>query len=364
MKLDALISEGRFIVGPGRQDAPLALPPLEFGNVQPIELRGWERSQTGDLVAVDLSSYQITLQVGQPNTRPALGFWQLTTSEGVSEPIASRASANDVTDALQNAFGACLVEGGGGSYIVTLVQPGVWLLPSATFQGNTLSNVLVFQISPGTVSTPAQYRIEVLEVAPARIVPANWSADDTTPVNSFAQVSGKLWLLTLSALADNGFFTLVVDGVETDFINFNGNAYSVAVALAAVGKPAEVFPNNEGGYWVKFITAPIACSVGGNLVILPFSQGNLDLTSTGIRELLDGLQFTGVKLTVLLVKDGQTVTAASADVMLQMPINQPATITIDAPLMAGLTFAISDDQAYLQVYQNGIHVGDVALNAP
>lgn len=365
MRLDALIGQTRFIVGPGRQDTPLAFPPLEFGNVIPVDLHMWRESADGSLVAVDLSTYQITLLLGKANSRAALGFWQLTTTAGTSLAITSRAEKEAVQTALQHgAFTACIVEGGNGSYIVTLARPGIWALPSATFQGNTLSNVLVFQITPGTATTPAQYRVEVLEVAPARIIPANWSAGDTTPVNTFTQTSGRLWSLVLSPFVDNGFFTLTVDGTTTDFVDFSGGSYSIALALAAAGKPANVIPNGSGGYWVKFLVNVTAASVGGELVILPFSQGNLDLTSTGVRELLDGLQFTDVKLAVILVKDGQTGTVASADVMLTMPVNQPAMITIDAPQMAGLTFAISDNETHLLVYQNGVLIGSVPLEAP
>jgi len=363
MKLNALINQSRFITGPGTPDAPLFLPPLVFGNVVPIELRGWSECADGSLAAVDLSTYQISLLVGKSNSRPTLGFWQLTTTYGTSTAIASRATKEEVEAALVYAFASCTVEGGNGSYIISLVQPGIWALPTATFQGNTLSNVLVFEITPGTVDTPAQYRVEVLEVAPARIVPADWTAGDTTPVNTFTQVSGRLWELVLSPSVDNGFFTLTVDGDETEFIDYAGGAYAILVALTAADKAATVIPNGTGGYWVKFAADVTTASVGGNLVILPFSEGNLDLTSTGVRELLDGLQFTDVKLTVVLVKDGQTITAAIADAMLVMPVNQPATITIDAPRMAGLTFAISDDESYLEVYQNGELIGTVALNA-
>jgi len=362
MKLNALFGQSRFITGPGTPDAPLFLPPLEFGNVLPIELRAWREGADGLLSAVDLSDYQITLWVGKPNSRPTLGYWQIATTYGTSNAIASRATKEEVEAALVPAFASCTVEGGNGSYIITLADSGVWTLPTATFQGNTLSNVLVFEITPGTTETPAQYRVEVLEVAPARIVPANWTAGDTTPVSTFTQVSGLLWQLVLSSMADNGFFTLTVDTVTTEFIDYAGGAYAISVALSAINKAATVVPDGTGGYWVKFAATVGAASVGGNLVILPFSEGNLDLTSTGIRELLDGLQFTDVKLCVLLVKDGQTETVASADVMLTMPVNQPATITVDAPQMAGLTFAISDDEAYLEVYQNGVLMGSVALN--
>lgn len=367
MRLDALIGgrQSRFITGPGQLDTPLALPLLEFGNVLPIDLHAWKESTDGSLVAVDLDTYQISLLVGKPNSRAALGFWKLTTTAGTSGYMRARATNEDVQWALQQgAFTACTVEGGNGSYIVTLAQPGIWALPTATFYGNTLSNVLVFEITPGTATTPAQYRIGVLEVAPARVIPADWSAGNTTPTNTFTQTSGRLWSLVLSSFVDNGFFTLTVDGVTTDFVNFNGGAYGIARALAVAGKPAQAVPNGNGGYWVSFAVNVAAASVGGNLIILPFSQGNLDLTSTGVRELLDGLQFTDVKLALTLVKDGQTITAASTDVVLTMPINQPATITIDAPQMAGLSFSISSDGAYMLVYRNGELIAQTALNAP
>ncbi len=364
MKLNILLPENRFIVSEGRPDAPVYLPPLTFGDVIPIELRAWRKTQSGDLAAVDLADYQISLWVGKPNQRPTLGFWQLTTVFGASRAIPVRASNEEVATALGDTFGEVTVTGGNGSYIVTLVAVGVWALPTATFQGNTLSSVLVFEITPGTTETPAQYRVEVLEVAPARVIPENWTEGDTDPVSTFTQTSGKLWELVLSEFADNGFFTLVVDDTETDFIDFSADAYNIAVALAAIGETATVVPNGTGGFWVKFADVVTTATVGGNLVILPFSEGNLDLTSTGVRELLDGLQFNSAKLSVLLVKDGQTITAASIDAMLQMPVNQPATISIDSPQMAGLSFAVSDDGAYLHVYENGEWLYDIPLNAP
>lgn len=364
MKLNALIPEGRFIVSSGRQDAALFLPSIEFGNTLPIELHGWDKAANGSLIAVDLSSYDKTLLVGPPNTRPTLGFWQLTTTAGISFPIASRASAQEVVAGLNGAFPAnTMVTGSNGSYIVTLASAGIWTLPTATFQGNTLSSVLVFQITPGTSLTPAQYRIEVLEVAPARIVPVNWSAGNTTPASSFTQVSGRLWQLILDQSVTAGFFTLTVDGETTGFLSPLGDAYMLEVALAAIGKDADVEPDGTGGYYVSFEADVTVASVGGNLVILPSSQGNLALSSTGIRELLDGLQFATVKLSVIITKDGTLVTCASADVILRMPVNQPATIVIDAPLMAGLTFAISEDESYLLVYRDGTLIGEVPLNA-
>lgn len=322
MKLNALLGQNRFIVGQGRRDAPLLLPPLEFGNVVPVELRAWVESASGALVTVDLSAYQITLLVGKPNSRPALGFWQLTTVYGASRAIASRASVEAVAVALGDTFGPVSVEGGGGSYLVTLVAVGVWALPTATFEGNTISAVTITEVTPGTVDTPAQYRVEVLEEGPGRIVPDDWDTGNTTPVNTFTQTSGRLWSLVLDTRVDNGFFTLTVDGVTTDFVSFGVGSYGVELALAVIGKPASVLPDERGGYWVKFAENVAAASVGGNLVILPYQTGNLDLTSTGVRELLDGLQFTSVKLVVLLAKEGENVTVAS-DVMLLMPVNQP-----------------------------------------
>lgn len=364
MKLNALEGQSRFIVNQTRVDSPLMLPPLFFGDVTLVELRLFRETARG-LMAVDLSTYDISLLVGPPNVRPSLGFWQLTTTEGTSPFISARASAESAQLALRNAFGMCVVDGGQGSYIVTVASAGVWALPTATFQGDTLSNVLVFQITPGTSETPAQYRIEVLEVAPARIIPADWSTGSTTPTNTFTQVSGRLWQLNLDPKADSGFFTLTVDGVTTGFVSLLCGAYDVAQALATIGKPAQVeIRANGSGFYILFSEDVTIASVGGNAVILPYQTGVLDLTSTGIRELLDGAQFAPVKLTVIIVKDGQTITAASADVTLQMPINQPATITIDAPQMAGLSFSISEDGAYMNVYKNGELIAVTPLSNP
>lgn len=364
MRLNLLQSENRFIVSPDRPDSPLKFAPLMFGDIRTVQLCVFDKAQNGSLYAVDVDSYEITLLVGPPNTRPSLGFWQLETATGTSPQIASRATKEEVATALGSAFGPVTVEGGEGSYIVTVDAVGIWALPTATFQGNTLSDVLVFQITPGTAETSAQYRIEVLEVAPARVIPADWAAGSTTPTNTLTLVSGRLWQLTLDPEAYGGFFTITVDGVTTAFISVLTGSLDIQIALCNAGRTAVVQPNGVGGFFILFLNTVAVASVGGNTVILPFQEGVLDLTSTGIRELLDGLQFAPVKLAVKLVKDGETVTAAIGDFMLQMPINQPATIEIDAPQMAGLTFAISDDQAYMHVYQNGTWLYDIPLNTP
>lgn len=364
MRLNLLKSESRFIVSPDRPDAPLKSPPLFFGDETPVQLCVFDKASDGSLYAVDVSSYEVTLLVGPPNTRPTLGFWQLTTTLGTSPQIASRASKEDVETALGSAFGPVTVEGSEGSYIVTVDAVGIWVLPTATFQGNTLSDVLVFEITPGTAETSAQYRVEVLEVAPARIIPASWAVGNTTPASTITLVSGKLWQLTLDPAINGGFFTITVDGTETGFISALTGSYDIQIALCAAGKAAVVQPNGIGGFFILFVNTVAACTVGGSTVILPFLDAVLDLTGTGIRELLDGLQFAPVKVSVQLVADGETITAASGDFMLQMPINQPATIEIDSPQMAGLSFAISNDQAYMHVYQNGTLLYDIPLNAP
>lgn len=364
MNLDILLGQNRFIVGSGRLDAPLIMPPLFFGDTMPVQLRAWELGANGIPSAVSLDDYDITLLVGPPNTRPSLGFWQVTTTAGVSSAIPARADAQTVRDALSHAFGEVTVDGGNGSYVVTLVQAGVWALPSATFQGNTLSGVLIFQVTAGTTETPAQYRMEVLEIAPGRIIPASWSDGDTTVANSFTQISGSLWMLTLDSRIDSGFFSLTVDGVTTQFLMNDVAGYQIAMALSAIGKPATIQPNGSGGFFVSFIGSVTAASVNSHLVILPYMVSALALTSSGVRELLDGLQFAPVNMSILLTKDGKTFTAASTDMVLQMPVNQPALIVIDAPEMAGLTFSISDDQSYMQVYQNGILISSIILNTP
>ena len=362
MNLNILEDEGRFIVDPARVDTPLAIPPFLFGDVKPISLHCYRKTGRG-LVAVDLADYQITLRLGPPNVRPSLGFWQLSTTEGSSPFISARANAQEVQDAMQAAFGANTVEGGQGSYVVTVGGAGIWTLPTATFHGATLSDVLVFQISSGTVTTPAQYRVELLEVAPARVIPDDWTAGNTTPSNSFTQTSGKLWHLVIDTAINNGFFTLTIDGVTTGFISCFAGAYDIEIALSEASKPANAQADGSGGFWVSFVSTVTVATIGGNLVILPFSEGVLDLSGSGLRELLDGEQFAPVKLSVVIVKDGQTVTAASADAILQMPINQPAVIEVDSPQMAGISFAIGED-GYMHVYQNGTLLADIPLNNP
>lgn len=364
MKLNVLLDENRFIVSPGRLDSPLMFPPLMFGDTLPLELRAWRKANNGDVYAVDISSYEITLLVGPPNVRPDLGFWQVTTTFGTSVAIAARATCQEVVTALGGAFGPVTVTGGNGSYVITVVAPGIWALPTATFQGNTLSGVLVFQITPGTATTPAQYRMEVLEVAPARVIPASWTAGNTTVANSFTQISGRLWELTLDPRVDSGFYSLNVDGAATEFISYKADGYQITEALTAANKPCGIAPNGEGGFLIKFYQDATTCSVSSQQTILPYMVSALGLASSGVRELLQDKQFAPVKLSILLTADGKTETVASSDFVLLMPINQPALIVIDAPEMAGLTFSIDDEQSYMDVYQNGIQIASIQLSLP
>lgn len=322
MNLDLLNGENRFIISPDRPESPLAFPPLEFGSVIPVKLRVFEKGLSG-LVAVDPSTYSVKLLVGTPNIRPTLGFWWISTTSGTSAVLNSRATKEDVAGALALAFGPVTVDGADGSYIVTVNAPGVWETPVSSFDGVTISSVPVFENTPGTATTSAQYRIEVLEVAPAGISTENWTAGNTSPESSFTQIQGRLWQLTIGRCADAGFFTLTIDGDTTEFISIFAGAYQIEMVLSVAGKPAQVQPDGVGGFYVMFSVDVALASIGGHVVAFPSVEGSLDLTSPGVRELLDGKQFTPVALTVVLSKNGQS-DSFSTNLILQMPINQSA----------------------------------------
>lgn len=363
MRLNILEDKGAFIPSLGRADAPFTLPPFFFGDAIPIELFMYRRSSqnSADFVAVDLSSYQVSLQLGKANERPTLGFWTLTTTAGTSRTIASRADKFAVQDALKWAFGENTVEGGEGSYIVTLRDAGVWETPTAQFQGATLSDVLVFELSPGTSTTPAQYRIEVLEVAPGRIPPDEWSAGDTTISNSLTG-SGNLWTLTIDPKATSGFYKLAVNSTSTAFIDFNAGPFEISNALAGISYPCRVQRNSLGQFLILFDSPVTTFAVDpGNLTADPFVKGVMGLSSTGVRELLDGVKWAPVELLVKVSKDNQVITVASVSCMLKMPINQPAVINIDTPSNSGITVNVSEDGSYLLVIRDGNILGEIPL---
>lgn len=334
MKLNALLDENRFILSPDRPDTAFTLPPLIFGDTEPVTLRGFTRGMNG-LVAVDPASYEVNLVVGTPNARPTLGFWWLTTTAGDSMPIASRASAEDVASALVFAFGPVTVEGDEGEYIVTVTNPGVWATPTPSYTGSSVSGVEVFENTPGTATTSAQYRITVQEAAPASIATDAWSAG-TQPVSTFAQVSGRLWQLNLGTPVDGGFFTLTIDGVTTEFIPVTAGGYQIETVLSVAGKPAQVQSDGVGGFYVMFAEDVTAASVGGHVVAFPYSTGQLALNSPALRELLDGQQFSPVTLSVSFA-EGEQSSTCSANALLQMPIGASVSSQPPTPGVAGQT---------------------------
>lgn len=361
MRLNILENNGTFIPSLDRADAPFTLPPFFFGDAVPVELYMYRRDNLGNFTAVDLSSYQVSLQLGRANERPTLGFWTLTTTSGTSRPIASRANRFEVQEALKWAFGENTVEGGQGSYIVTLRDAGVWATPTAQFQGATLSDVLVFELSPGTADTPAQYRIEVLEVAPGRIPPDQWAVGSTT-INNTLTGSGDMWTLTIDPKATSGFYKLTVDSANTAFIEYNAGPFEIGNALAKIGHPAKVQRNNLGQFNILFASPVTTFTVdAGNLSADPYITGTMGLATTGLRELLDGVKWSPVELSVKVTKNNQVITVASTGCMLKMPINQPATIDIDTPSNSGITVNVSEDGSYLLVIRDGNILGEVPL---
>lgn len=366
MRLTVLQSENRIVPSIARTEAPLSLPAFEFGDNLPIELQCYQRSiQNPSLFTlINLSEYDVTLNIGYPNVRALLGFWTITNANGTTEAIPSRADKYTVRDKLKNIFGNLDVEGGQGSYIVTLENPGVWATPTADFQGATLSEVLVFELSPGTATTPAQYRIEVLEVAPARIPSVDWSNGDTAIVNSLTG-SGALWELILDQRIDVGFYTLTVNSFQTARLSSNDGPFEIQNALAMTGHSCRVQRSATGSFMICFDASVSTFTISnGNLRISPFIKGNLDMSSTGIREMLDGVEWCAAELQIKIAQNANIITVASAPIIVKMPINQPATINIDTPSNSGLIFTISPDESYLEIIQAGNVIAEVPLLPP
>lgn len=366
MRLNILENENTFIASTSRADSPFTLPPMYFGDAVPIELYLYRRSPNDRnyFTSVDLSTYDISLELGSSNQTPSLGFWTVTTAQGTSSPIASRATASEVQQVLSNVFRYPTVEGGAGSYVMTLKENGVQPLPTAAFQGNTLSAVLVFEITPGTATTPAQYRFEVLEVAPARVPPIDWADGDTT-LNNTVVGSGKLWTLSIDEKAVFGFFYLTVNGTQTALLEVNAGILDIVLGLTALGHPCKIQRSPSGELLIAFNSDISTLTIGAeNLKADPYQVGRIGLSSTGVRELLDGVKWTTVELSVKISKSADVITVASMPLHLKMPTNQPAVINIDTPSNSGLTISISPDGAYLEIIQDGQIINTVPLLPP
>jgi len=334
LKLRMLLDEGRFIPSTARPDAVLSLPPLIYGDVLPVELSAYRRSQhdSSAFDTVDLSGYEISLSLGAPNSRPSLGFWTLTFGGSTSAPISADATATEVSAIISPMTGivdagGVMVSGDPGDWIFSFSAAGAQTAGTIAFQGATTVTAAITELTAGTSSTPAQWRVQLQESAPAGIVPDAWTAGTTTPAST---VTGGdyVWTLKLDPAATSGFFALTAGTGTTGYLPLTASAMEIQTALELISAPCKVMRAVSGGFVIAFQSSMTLTVDDSLLEIPPTKTAFLNLSTAGVREMLDGATFTQAELTVTLTGAAQQQTAAVVGVMLKMPIGAAAVSTL------------------------------------
>lgn len=333
LRLRALLDEGRFIVSTARPDAALKLPPLVYGDVVNVELSAYRRSQAdgNDFAVVDLTGYDISLAVGPSNSRPSLGFWTLTFASGTSAPIAAGATAAEVSAIISPltgvvSAGGITVTGDPGDWVFSFSLAGVQTVGTIIFQGSTTVTATITELTPGTSTTPAQWRVQLMESAPAGITPDAWTSGSTTPASTVTG-SGAIWRLNLDPAATTGFFTLTANGLTTGYLALSASALEIKTALELIASSCQVIPSATGGFIIAFAASTTLTINDSLLTVPPTKTALLNLSTPGIREMLDGAAFTPAEMTVTLTDGTSQTTSAIVGVMLKMPVAAPAAST-------------------------------------
>jgi hypothetical protein len=316
--LRVVLNEGRFIADTSRPDNAPEIQPLTFGDKVAFKIEAYKRAQSDASVfqSVDISSFTTALIVGESNQRPSIGFYTIS---GISGAFPALATAADVEAATPD----YTFEGEPGDLIMVASSNGAQSAPTVTYAGSLTVAATVTQITPGTTTTPASWRIELLQSAPA--VCSSWSAGSTSPASAITNPASKIFWLQLDPNARGGFYSLVCGGFTTGLISLFASAYDVQNALQASGAPgngASVQTHPDGGFLISVQSSGTTLTVSDATLNIPRNiTGQLDLSGVGVRALLDGAQFVGTAL-ALRIADASTnvITEANAPIILQMPI--------------------------------------------
>lgn len=334
LRLRALLDEGRFIVSTDRPDAALKFPPLVYGDVVNVELSAYRRSQGSSSVfsVVDLSGYDISLAIGEVNSRPSLGFWALTFGGDTSGPISAGATAEEVSAIISPltgivGAGGITVTGDPGDWVFSFSLAGVQTAGTVAFEGATTVTASITELTPGTATTPAQWRVQLMESAPAGIVSDAWASGSTTPASTVTTGSGTVWRLNLDPAATTGYYTLTTNSRTTGYLPLSASTLDIKTALELIAAPCQVIPSSTGGVIIAFSTSTTLTIDDALLTIPPTKTALLNLSTPGIREMLDGLSFAPAELTVTLADGSSQTTSATVPVVLKMPVATPAAST-------------------------------------
>lgn len=391
--LHALLQpEGRFIASPGMPDRACKLPALAYGDKLPVRVFAWDTlsMQPGTLQSSDLSPYYVELTVGSRNESPSLGFFTIAFDGGAaSSPINVNWLAAQVQTLLGTA--SVVVTGVPGNLVFTSVSNGARTTPVVAFSGNVDVTPLVTIISGGSATAPAQWRVELPEVAPASIPVGGWTIGSATPESTVTVIPGtgdQIWRVTLDANASAGFFRLTINGQITGFIPLGSSPLDVQniIRVTPAGSGAVVSPGSYSAcsYVISFPSSVDLEINSAGLVVPPSLLGTLDLSTDGIRDLLGEQVSTNAYLTLSVydVASGSLLTYSQTPVVVVMPVARPTDHSgtpdltrmsfIDLPDMAtGLwhrvtlagtnaapTFAIDNDGEEYDDQQGPIYVAD------
>jgi len=322
LPLRILMTEGRFIVHPLTPDSPVKLPPLFAGDVVPVRLMGYERSNLdgSKLLAVNMIDLNTLLSLGDPGRKPDVGFWNLTFDGVTSSAIQAGWGAGDVQTALNVSTGiGAIVTGTPCDFILTRTGLGMKTAPVVAYFGEINATVNVAVINEGDAETPAQWRVTIL--ADSVAFTSNWSAGSTTASSTVDTLGSGVFQVNLDANAETGYFVLVVNGISTDPISIFASVAEVQNAIAATGSlaiRAVVTPAQQNGFIVALPASPTpTLTINSSLMQIPPSLiGSLDLTGAGVTEILDGVAFETVDMTV---QTNGMWTSASAPVIVKTP---------------------------------------------
>lgn len=353
--LHALVQpQGRFISSPGTPERDFALNPLAYGDKVPVRVFAWNTlpMQPGQLQSCDLSPFYVELTVGSRNEFPSLGFFTIAFDGGqASSPI----NVNWMAAQVQNLLGTAsvTVTGVPGNLIFTSVNTGARTTPVVAFSGNVDATPLVTEISGGSATTLAQWRVEIPEVAPASIPVDGWTVGSTTPESTAEAIPGtsdQVWRVTIDPNASTGFFRLNVNGVLTPFVPLGSSPSDVQNIVRTVpgGNGAFVSTGSYSActYVISFATTVTLEVSSAGLVVPTSLLGTLDLSTDGIRDLLGESVAADAYLTLSVydVATESLLTYAQSPVVVVMPVSRP-TDHSGTPDLARMAFIYLPDMA-------------------
>lgn len=342
LSLRFLLDEGRFIKHPFNPDAPIGLPAFTQGDVIPVRLYAYARTEGNQsrIVPQDISTLNPELALGSPGERPELGFWLLTFGANTTVFIPVSAQAESVQTAVNaissmQSIGGVDVEGEPCNFILTCRNVGAQSDPSVIYDGNVQTSIRVVQVNAGDAESPAQWRVQILAAAAA--FTTSWSAGSVTPTSTVTSLGDNLWRVNLDPNAEGGFFKLAVTGAPSTFISLFASPIEIQNAVGSIagnlGDGAQMIPDQSGAgtFLLALGNSGTLTISDSTLQIPPSLLGSLDLTGAGIEQLLDGAAFQGVELSVMT--DGAWTNANTAAILRKSASPTPGTSDIPNPPM-------------------------------